>query len=402
MTANRSVRPLRSIELFSGVGGLALGLHRAGFCHELLVEADPTACKAMRANIAAGAEPGIGNWDLREGRVEAVRFNNYEGVDLCAGGPPCTPFSAAGKRQGRADPRDMLPQFVRAVRETRPKAFVFENVQGLAWDAFRPYLDYVLLQLAHPMVTRRKGENWLSHRDRIRRSTKRLDPMYMVQWRVLNAADFGVPQVRWRLFAVGVELDLADGFSFPIATHSMDALLYSQWVTGEYWKRHRLPQPRTPAQFRSRVERIERHMRRATKPLAAAWITVRDSLATLDAPTTRGDAKPVGHWIQPGARRYEGHDGSVWDWPSKTLKAGVHGVPGGENMLRHANGRVRYFTIRELARLQTFPDTWAFEGEWGRMMRQVGNAAPVNLARAVATSLRSAIGKKHRQTASPV
>ena len=80
--------------------------------------------------------------------------------------------------------------------------------------------------------------------------------------------------------------------------------------------------------------------------------------------------------------------------PSKTLKAGAHGVPGGENMLRHPNGKVRYFTIRELARLQTFPDAWSFSGEWGSMMRQVGNAAPVDLVHAVAGRVERALGEE--------
>jgi DNA (cytosine-5)-methyltransferase 1 len=384
------------MELFSGAGGLALGVHRAAFRHEFLVESDPLACQALRANIKAEAEPGIKDWNLHEGRIEGVKFQDYEGVDLAAGGPPCTPFSAAGKRQGMADPRDMLPEFVRAVREARPKAFMFENVQGLAWDSFRPYLDYVLLQLAHPTVRQKPGETWSAHRDRIKLAAKRVDPAYVVEWRVLNAADFGVPQIRWRLFAVGVDRNLADGFSFPTKTHGADALLYSQWVTGDYWKGHGLPQPGTPKRFRQRVQRIERQMQDAATVHLARWATVRDSLKGLETPTTNRDATPTGHWVQLGARRYEGHNGSVWDWPSKTLKAGVHGVPGGENMLRHRNGKVRYFTIRELARLQTFPDSWMFDGEWSRLMRQVGNAAPVDLVHAVAHRVHEAIVKKAR------
>ena len=93
------------------------------------------------------------------------------------------------------------------------------------------------------------------------------------------------------------------------------------------------------------------------------------------------------HFFNPGARSYAGHDGSPWDFPAKTLKAGDHGVPGGENTLRYNDGSVRYFSIRECARLQTFPDDWIVEGSWTEGMRQLGNAVPVKLAQLVAKSL---------------
>ena len=86
------------------------------------------------------------------------------------------------------------------------------------------------------------------------------------------------------------------------------------------------------------------------------------------------------HKYQPGAKAYPGHTGSPIDEPSKALKAGVHGVPGGENMIRYPDGRVRYFTVREAARIQTFPDNYALHGAWSEAMRQLGNAVPVDLA----------------------
>ena len=97
------------------------------------------------------------------------------------------------------------------------------------------------------------------------------------------------------------------------------------------------------------------------------------------------------HRFNPGARSYPGHTGSPWDQPSKTLKAGDHGVPGGENTLRHPNGRVRYFTVREAARLQTFPDGYEFHGSWTETMRQLGNAVPVQLSFSVADSVAKAL-----------
>ena len=118
-----------------------------------------------------------------------------------------------------------------------------------------------------------------------------------------------------------------------------------------------------------------------------AWQTVRDAISDLPDPE-RSSTKELelaqAHRFQPGARAYAGHTGSPIDEPAKALKAGDHGVPGGENMLRHTNGSVRYFTVRESARIQTFPDNFIFEGTWSETMRQLGNAVPVKLAAVMA------------------
>ena len=104
-------------------------------------------------------------------------------------------------------------------------------------------------------------------------------------------------------------------------------------------------------------------------------------------PKAAARAQLSNHKFQPGARSYPGHTGSPLDEAAKTLKAGVHGVPGGENMLLHPDGRIRYFTVRESARLQTFPDDFLFHGSWTETMRQLGNAVPVQLARIVGTDV---------------
>ena len=127
-----------------------------------------------------------------------------------------------------------------------------------------------------------------------------------------------------------------------------------------------------------------------TCPLAP-WNTVREALSGLPVPTPKGDPEIGNHFLQKGARVYAGHTGSPLDQPAKALKAGVHGVPGGENMLRHANGTVRYFTVRESARLQTFPDDFEFSGSWSESMRQLGNAVPVELAHVIAASVTSSL-----------
>jgi DNA (cytosine-5)-methyltransferase 1 len=129
------------------------------------------------------------------------------------------------------------------------------------------------------------------------------------------------------------------------------------------------------------------------------WKTVRDALTDLPEPgKVRGAAEPhLTHFEIPGARPYVGHTGSPWDEPAKTLKAGDHGVPGGENMLAEGHGRVRYFTIRESARLQTFPDQYTFPCSWTESMRQIGNAVPVDLARIVASKIRTTLERRSVQ-----
>jgi DNA (cytosine-5)-methyltransferase 1 len=117
------------------------------------------------------------------------------------------------------------------------------------------------------------------------------------------------------------------------------------------------------------------------------WLTVRDAIGDLPDPEKKTRTYIANHKFNPGARSYPGHTGSPLDEPAKTLKAGDHGVPGGENMLARVDGSVRYFTVREAARLQTFPEDYTFRGAWTEAMRQLGNAVPVRLAETVARSV---------------
>jgi DNA (cytosine-5)-methyltransferase 1 len=201
----------------------------------------------------------------------------------------------------------------------------------------------------------------------------------------LNAADYGVPQKRERVVFVGFRADLGVEWTFPTPTHDLDSLLWDQCHGGDYWERHRIPRSRRTLDAKLHA----RGMSLLTRPAALPWKTTRDAIGDLPDPEfgKSAAANYLNHGFQPGARAYPGHTGSRLDEPAKTLKAGVHGVPGGENMLVREDGRVRYFTVRESARLQTFPDNFAISGSWSEAMRQLGNAVPVSLARVLATAI---------------
>ena len=377
------------MELFTGAGGLALGVSASGFRHAAVIERDPYACDSIRENKRAGTLY-IREWPLVASDVRYVEYSDYGGnVDLVAGGPPCQPFSLGGKHRAQADSRDMFPEAVRSVRELRPRAFMFENVKGLTRRAFATYFQYIQLQLCYPEVVRAGQEEWLDHLARLEKhhtSGTVRGLRYKVVVRLLNSANYGVPQKRERVFIVGFRSDIAREWSFPRTTHSEDALLFDQWVSGEYWERHRVAKcnrPTLPSRWVNKVARL----RADGRPSLTAWPTVRDAIGDLPSPTTGASPRIPNHTLIQGARSYPGHTGSPLDWPSKTLKAGVHGVPGGENMVDFGDGGVRYFSVREAARIQTFPDNYIFHGSWTETMRQLGNAVPVTLATSVASAV---------------
>jgi DNA (cytosine-5)-methyltransferase 1 len=376
--------PLKSIELFAGAGGLGIGFSLNQVKPQAVVEWDSHACETLRLNRKQKVSP-VAQWPaVTEGDVSDFSYNGFEGLDLVTGGPPCQPFSMGGKHRGFLDERDMFPQAVRAVREVRPRAFVFENVRGLTRNAFYNYFQYIQLQLEFPNVIAKPGEEWAKHLARLEKhKTKGGQSEYHVLARLVNAANYGVPQKRERVFIVGFRHDVHRSWSFPNETYSIDALLYDQWITGEYWDRHSVAKKHRPD-----VPLSEHKLARLrdAKPPQKAWITVRDAIADLPDPEKKPNAVQA-HRFQAGARSYPGHTGSPLDEPSKALKAGDHGVPGGENMLRRLDGSVRYFTVRESARIQTFPDNFIFEGTWTETMRQLGNAVPVKLASCVAASV---------------
>jgi DNA (cytosine-5)-methyltransferase 1 len=378
---------VRAIELFAGAGGLALGVCRAGFEPELIVERDRWCCDTLRQNSSKHGSASASWPQPFEGDVRSVDFRPYEGkIHLVSGGPPCQPFSIGGRHRAHDDQRDMWGESVRAIRETRPQAFIFENVKGLKRATFASYLGYILLQLQYPSVARATNESWDHHFRRLQRyhtGNGRIE--YRVVHELLNTADYGVAQKRERVVFVGFRNDIKARWSFPKPTHSQDTLLFEQFRTGEYWDRHKVA--KLDRSFTPRLE--DRGSRLLIPPIEKAWATVRDVICDLPPPEAGVSKGILNHTLQLGARSYTGHTGSPLDEPAKTLKAGVHGVPGGENMLRKADGSVRYFTIRESARLQAFPDNYALHGAWSEAMRQLGNAVPVTLGEIIATSIRA-------------
>jgi DNA (cytosine-5)-methyltransferase 1 len=389
---------MRAVELFAGAGGLALGASLAGFEPLAVVEWDRWACDTIRENRRRG-HPLVATWpDPHEGDVRAFDWSSIPtDIELLAGGPPCQPFSMGGKHRAHNDDRDMFPATVEIVRRLQPKSFVIENVKGLTRSSFHNYFRYIQLQLEFPFRPRKPKEDWEAHYVELQKIhskgtahgkelTYRVAPPYLV-----NAANYGIPQRRERVFMVGFRHDLETTWSVPEETHSYESLLYEQYVTSDYWDRVRVAKkdrPKPSPQIASMLPRLrqESTVAKRLKP----WRTVREALLDVPDPEKRRTSKPgvfLNHQFQPGARPYPGHTGSPLDLPAKTLKAGDHGVPGGENMMVKGDGSCRYFTVRESARLQTFPNGYVFHGAWSETMRQLGNAVPVELARQMTSSV---------------
>jgi DNA (cytosine-5)-methyltransferase 1 len=387
---------MRSVELYTGAGGLALGISRAGFNHLALVEQDADSCDTILENKKLRVEHihkwPVFNCDIRDFDLASIP----EGIELLAAGVPCQPFSIGGKHKGHSDERNLFPHTIEVIRHLKPQAVIIENVRGLRRRSFAKYFGYIELMLTYPEIERKKEEQWLDHLSRLERHHTRgtrSGLCYKVVHRLLNAADYGVPQKRERLFMVAIRSDLGVEWSFPQPTHSPEALIWDQYCAGTYWEKHRVPWKHRPKPSADLLGWVRRLKDRLIPPVLKPWKTVRDALADLPkpAPKRTTDEPGLTHFSIAGARSYVGHTGSPVDEPAKTLKAGVHGVPGGENMLALPDGSVRYFTIRESARLQTFPDSFVFPNSWTESMRQIGNAVPVLLAESIARKLRSTL-----------
>ncbi len=332
----KPVRDYKLVELFAGAGGLALGMEKAGFKSVLLNEFDKHACNTLRENRP--------QWNVVEGDVAGVDFTEYrDQVDVLSGGFPCQAFSYAGKKLGFEDTRGTLFfEFARAVKEINPKVIIAENVRGLlkhengkTLEAISSVIDEIGYELVDP--------------------------------RVLKAVFYQVPQKRERLFLVGIRKDLAPfvKFSWPSPyTRIMtmrDALkegdLFDCDVPDSVGQNY----PERKAEILSKV------------PQGGYWRDLPDDL--------QREYMKKSYFLGGGktgmARRLS------WDEPSLTLTCS----PAQKQTERCHPEETRPLTVREYARIQTFPDTWNFSGPLTAQYKQIGNAVPVNLAYSVGRSL---------------
>ncbi|WP_405985795.1 DNA cytosine methyltransferase [Streptomyces sp. NBC_00872] len=413
------------VELFAGGGGLAMAVHTAGFRPLLVNESAKWACESLRINPPDPSRPEE-RWPLVPGDVRDVDYGKHvtDEVDVLAGGPPCQPFSLGGVHKGMEDERNMFPEMFRAIRELNPKAVICENVRGLLRPSFKPYFKYILNEMRLPFEKRDGDASWEDHNDLLEKliANETVEPSkrYVVQEMEVNAADYGVPQIRNRVIIVAfrADLDVNWGAFMPKETHSEESMIHSMREGGSYWtERHK----DVSAEVRKRVianlpELNYEDPKVKQKLTLAPWCTLRDAIAGIG----ENEGKPLPYVTEeavkgklevgdirdhigwPGARTYAGHTPNVLDRPAKTVKAGVHGVPGGESVIQLDNvdfvnegggTGYRYMTVRETARVMTFPDHVVLNGPRGEKMRQLGNAVPVKLgavfSQAVAEALKS-------------
>jgi DNA (cytosine-5)-methyltransferase 1 len=377
-----------SLELFSGAGGLAKGLELAGFEHTAFIEFNKDACASLRQNFNADK---VFETDIRK-----FCFSELPCVELVAGGPPCQPFSLGGKHGAYDDARDMFPYAIKAIHALKPKAFIFENVKGLMRTSFSDYFEYIILRLTYPDFELNSFADWREAHALLKKitPTSYSGVRYEVSYKLLNAADYGVPQTRERVVIVGILADLNIKWTFPLPTHSEERLFWEQYVSMEYWEQHNQRKPKQDhlaGAIKARADKL-RNAYLLFPPSAKPWQTVRDALS--EVPDPRDKHCIVDHLFKDGARSYPGHTGSEIDLPAKTIKAGGHGVPGGENMLRFKDDSIRYLTIYEAKLLQTFPEDFVITGAWGEAMRQIGNAVPVRMAQHLGHHLLSLISEQ--------
>ncbi len=309
---------LSALEMCAGAGGQSLGIEGAGFAHRALVELDGNACKTLMHNRP--------KWNVIRADLNQFDATPYRGVDLVCGGLPCPPFSKAGKQLGKDDERNLFPAAIRIVRETMPRAVMIENVRGILDAVFGDYRDFIKNELA--------------------------DLGYRTDWKLLNASDYGVSQLRPRVVFVALREDLSASFTWPQPMQgkpkSVGELLHDLMASGG-WRGAKL--------WKERASEI--------------------------APTLVG-----------GSHKHGGPDLG----PTRARRAwetlGVDGK-GIANEVPHKDfvGLPR-LTLRMAARVQGFPDDWEFAGGKTHSYRQIGNAFPPPVACAVATQIANVLRAK--------
>jgi DNA (cytosine-5)-methyltransferase 1 len=311
------VPELTCLEICAGAGGQSLGLEQADFSHVAAVEIDSDACETLRLNRQHV-------WKVIEADVHEFDGRPYHGVDLLAGGVPCPPFSVAGKQLGADDERDLFPQALRLVQECEPTAVMLENVRGLSTSRFDGYREQILGEL-HEMD-------------------------YMAEWQVLNACQFGVPQLRPRFILVAMRTAAFAHFEWPDAAGTAptvgqalhDLMAAGGWMGAEAWA---------------------------------------------------GKANGIGPTLVGGSRKHGGPDLGPTRARAAWHQLGVDGrgladaPPAGDAPATH----IPRLTLAMVAAIQGFPPDWRFHGRKTAAYRQIGNAFPPPVARAVGTRIRLAI-----------
>lgn len=305
-------KPLTCVEICAGAGGQALGLALAGFVHVALVEYEQEYCKTLKLNRP--------EWNVICADVRDFDGVPYEGVDLLAGGVPCPPFSIAGKQLGREDERDLFPEAIRLIKEMNPRAIMLENVRGFLNPNFEEYRKYIIKTIG------KLG--------------------YYIQIKLLNASDFGVPQLRPRVVIVGIRKSENVFFSYPegnpgcaptVGDVLYDLMAENKWEGARIWAKN--------------ADKI--------------------------APTLVG-----------GSKKHGGPDLG----PSRARNAWAELGVDGRGVANTApepyfEGMPR-LTSRMMARIQGFPDTWTFGKKKTIACRMIGNAFPPPVARAVGEKIK--------------
>lgn len=306
---------MQSIEFCAGAGGQAIGLEQAGFRHAALVEIERDFARTLEVN-----RPG---WNVFAQDMNEFDGQPYKGVDLLAAGLPCPPFSVAGKQLGDLDERNLFPAALRLIDEIQPKAVMIENVRGFLSAVFEDYRASLKVQLS------KLG--------------------YHTEWRLLNASDFGVPQLRPRVVIVALKKDLSDVFDWPTV------LPHNPPTVGE---------------------------------------TLRDLMSAngwLGAQSWADRANEIAPTIVGGSKKHGGPDLGPTRARLAWASLGVEGRSLAETAPAHDFVGIPRLTVRMVARLQGFPDSWQFYGKKTTAYRQVGNAFPPPVAKAVANNLRIAM-----------
>ena len=313
-------RPLTCVEICAGAGGQALGLAMAGFVHVALVEYEQEYCNVLKANRP--------EWNVICADVHKFDGHPYEGVDLLAGGVPCPPFSVAGKQLGKDDERDLFPEAIRLIREIRPRAVMLENVRGFLDSGFEEYRDHIFTEI------------------------KKLG--YVTHIKLLNASDYGVPQLRPRVVIVGIRKDQAGAFEDPqehpresptVGETLCDLMSQNGWKGAKKW-----------AEGADRI-----------------------------APTLVG-----------GSKKHGGPDLGPTRAKNAWAELGVDGKGiANEAPEQDFDGMPR-LTSRMMARIQGFPDTWTFGSKKTIACRMIGNAFPPPVAQAVGIEIRRCLENAER------